>query len=394
MSAATASAASTRTARFVVAGAGWFAAWGVAAGLGVPRSVEVALALYGFVFHVLFGKAYALVPSYFDRNLATPRAPAVHLPLAVGGTALLAAAPLVGGVPLELAGSVLWGAGAVVFVGALAWTVRDNPTGAETGTGDHRAHLRELDRRANAFVPVALAYLLAGAAARVAIAADLPTPVPYGAAATHLLAAGAATMFVLAVGFRLLPRFLVVDPPQRLATLVLPAGALGPMLLVTDFGGGSVFRLGAVLEGVTVVGFAAAVLAMVRRSDRRRVGFTGVALAAVAGVLAVGLGLQFAFVGGGAGEALAHARLNLVGFLGLTVVGITYQFYPPAVGTYPGAGDRTALVSIVAVALGLAASAGGLLAGARVVTLAGTALAGVGCALYAYLVLGLVRQRQ
>ncbi len=393
MTATTAAAASRRSSRFVVAGACWLAAWGVAATAGVPRSVEVALALYGFVFHVLFGKAYALVPSYFDRSLAVPRAPAVHLPLAVAGTGLLAAAPLVDVGPLETAGAGVWGLGVLVFVGALAWTVRDNPTGAETGTGDHKAHLRGLDRVANAFVPLALAYMVVGAYARTAVPADLPSPVASVPATTHLLAAGAATMFVFAVGFRLLPRFLVVDPPRSLASVVLPAGAVGPALLVADFGGGPTFYLGAVLEALAVVGFAVAVVVMVRGSERRRVGFSGVVAAAAAGVVAVGLGLEFAFAGRSVGEALAHARLTLVGFLGLTVVGLTYQFYPPAVGSFPGAGDRTAAASIVALAGGLAATAGGLLVGAETAARAGVGAATVGAVLYAYLVVGLVRER-
>jgi hypothetical protein len=62
----------------------------------LPRRTLVVLALFGFVLHALFGKAYSLVPSYFDRRLAVPRAPAVHLPLSLVGVAGLALAPLAG----------------------------------------------------------------------------------------------------------------------------------------------------------------------------------------------------------------------------------------------------------------------------------------------------------
>ncbi|MFB6228069.1 MAG: hypothetical protein ABEH88_05730 [Halobacteriales archaeon] len=57
-----------------------------------------------------------------------------------------------------------------VFVGALLWSVRGNLSGAATGTGSANADRRGVDRIANAFVPVALAYLLTGSYAMAATA--------------------------------------------------------------------------------------------------------------------------------------------------------------------------------------------------------------------------------
>jgi len=162
-----------------------------------------------------------------------------------------------------------------------------------------------------------------------------------------------------------------------------------------------------------MAGFAAAYGLLYLRTDRDRVGFHGPLVGVVAGLVAVALGLHFAF-GSPAGSLIsAHYRLNLLGFLGLTIVGVTYQFYPPTVGRFPGAGDRLALLTIALFAGGLVLELGGALAaevsgtssgGAATLAVGSTNLAtgavtlGHGLALvgalgYAYLVLGLFVQR-
>lgn len=59
---------------------------------------------------------------------------------------------------------------------------------------------------------------------------------------------------------------------------------------------------------------------------------------------------------------------------------------PPAVGTLPGATDRTALISIGLLAVGLIAQVGGLLGSVEVSTVAGEASAFVGASLYVYII--------
>lgn len=165
------------------------------------------------------------MPSYFDRTLAVPRAPAVQFPLSVGGVVALAigthaAAPEL----VTQVGAAAWFAGLLVWVGALGWTVRDNLTGGETGTGDHQAERRPVDRASNAAVPVVAGYLLVGSYELLAAAVGLPTLLA-GAPArvSHLLGAGGAALLVFAVGFRLFPRFLVAHPPRVLVAAVLVA---------------------------------------------------------------------------------------------------------------------------------------------------------------------------
>ena len=412
------SATVTRWSRaFVVVGVAWFVCWNGAVVAGFDRSATVVLGLQGFVFSVVFGKAYSLVPTYFDRELAFPNAAGAHLLLATLGTgALFVDAVGGGGPPMEIVGATAWigvvgatawFAGVCVFVGTLGWTVRDNLTGRETATGEINRHRRRIDRAANAVVPVVMAYLLAGAAlpaldalgsspgllALDALGTSSALVAP-GPAATHVLAAGTATLLVFGIGFRLLPRFFVSTPRPWLVAVVLPAGALAPALLAVDFQGGRLFAAGATLQAVAIVGFAIAVADMYRRTDRARIGFHGVLAGAVLGVVAVALGW-------GAGVADldpivldAHYRLAVGGFLGLTIVGVTYQFYPPAIGTAPGVDDRTALASMVLLAVGLTIEAVGIATDAGSIAGVGAAIALAGAVVYAWILYALFWQRR
>lgn len=377
--------------RYVAAGALFLVAWQVAALVGVPRYAQVPLAVTGFVFHVVFGKAYALVPTYFDRSLSPLRAPAVQFPLTTLGTIGLTLGRLGGPDGLATVGAVLWTIGITIFVGSILWTIRGNLSGGETGTGKANADRRAVDRYANLFVPAVLAYLALGSYDLLAAGIGLPVFVANSlAGVSHLLAAGGAALLIFAVGFRLLPRFLVAYPPRALVAVVLPAGALGPAIIAATLPIGPWFRVGAVLEATAVIGFAVAYVALFVRSDRRRVGFYGIFLGVLAGVLAALLGLSFAFVGLTIDNVVAHFRLNVLGFLGLTIVGVTYQFYPPAVGSLPGSSDRTALATLGLLGGGLGVEVVGLLAGLPTVTTVGRLVGLLGAIGYAYLLVGLL----
>jgi hypothetical protein len=380
--------------RFVFTGVCFLVCWQVVVVAGFARRTGVVLGLLGFVFHTVFGKAYSLVPSYFDRDLVSARFMAPQLALSASGTTLLAAGIESGTETLRTAGSALWALGVVVFLGTILWTVRDNLSGGETATGDANADRRDVDRLANLFVPVALAYLAVGSYDLLAVYSSLP-PVfdGYPPRAIHLLAAGTATVLVFAIGFRLLPRFFVATPPRPLVWVVLPTGAVAPLVLASSLPAGRWFAVGAALEALAVAGFATAVGILSHRSDRRRVGFDGVLAGAVAGLCGVALGLVFAFEGITAARIAAHLRLNLLGFLGLTIVGVSYQFYPPAVGTFPGAGDGTARVAIGLLAGGLLVEAAAGLADVSVAVTAGRVATLAGASVHAYLLGGLFRER-
>ncbi|MCU4975657.1 hypothetical protein OB955_23505 [Halobacteria archaeon AArc-m2/3/4] len=376
---------------FVATGVTFFVCWQLAIVAGVGRPATVFLGLYGFVFSVVFGKAYALLPSYFERELAVAHAPMVHLPLATGGAiGLFAGAVGVASGPgpwsWGFLGALSWFTGCLVFVGTLGWTVRDNLTGRETGTGSVNEHRRRIDRASNAFVPVVFAYLLAGGVLPVLEGLGVDGPISVGPPTTHLLAAGTATLLVFVIGFRLLPRFTVTTPRPFLVALVLPAGAIAPAMLAVDFLGGTTFRLGAVLQVLAVTGFAVTVGDMYRRTDRDRVGFHAVFAGALCGIAAVGLALYVALVGVETGVLEAHVRLAAGGFLGLTIVGVSYQFYPPAIGSTPGVDDRTALVSIALLAGGFGLEALGYLTAMNSVTTVGQYVVLLGALCYAFVI--------
>lgn len=387
--------------RFVLVGAAFLLAWQVGESLGAGLRAAVVLGVLGFVFHTIFGKAYSLVPAYFDRELVTTRLLPAHFGATLSGTILLA-------VDAELAlrgagavGSLLWIGGVAVFLGTLLWSVRGNLTGRETGTGAANAERRPIDRIANAFVLVALLYLAVGSYALLAGQTPLPPVVDgYAPRSSHLLAAGGAAVLLLAVGVRLLPRFLVASPPKSLVTVVLLSGAIGPALLAGTLPSGLWFRVGAVVETIAVVGFAGTVLLLFVQSDRDRVGFYGVLAGVIAGASGALVGLVFAF--GSPTPTLAaprpaliaaHVRLNVLGFLGLSIVGVTYQFYPPAVGTFRGASDRGALAVLSLLVVGLSIEIIELLGGVAVAATAGRLCVVAGAAGHLRLLLGLFREQ-
>lgn len=382
--------------RYVVASASFLVLWQAGLVVGIPRRTSVTLGLFGFVLHMVFGKAYSLLPTYFDRQLSWGWAPGVQFALTVLGALSLAAAPLdlLPARPTATAGAVLWAAGVGVFLTAIGWTIRGNPIGRETATGGVNQDREPVDRFANAFMPLALAYLALGTYATLATHTPLPTPLDgYPPRATHLLAAGTASLLVFAVGFRLLPRFLVATPPRNLVRVVLPAGALAPLLLAWSLPASGLLAPAALLQATAIVGFAVAFLVMFRQSERRRVGFYGVALGCIAGVGGVLFGLHFATGGPTPSLVTAHYRLTLLGFLGLTIVGIAFQFYPPNAARVRFADDRTGFAAIGALAAGLTLQVGGLAAGRPTVVVAGELVSLVGALAYWFLLVALFRER-
>lgn len=378
--------------RFLLASAAWFVLSQAAGLAGLPRRVEVTLALYGFVLTTVFGKGYSLLPAYFDRTLAWSGAPAVQWPLTTGGVGAMAVgAAGLGPSWLSAAGRLTWVAGTVVFVGTMLVTFGDNLTGAQTGTGEASAERRGLDRLANAFVPMVLLYVLAGCVELVGGTLGLPTPFGGVAARTsHLLAAGGALLLLFAVGYRLLPRFLGEEPSTRVAAGILTLAGVGPALLAWGYPGGLAFRVGAVAQSTAVIGFAVTYGRLLSRSDRSRVGLYSVAVGLGFGCLGVAVGAHMAFDGFDAGLAAAHWRLNVYGLLGLSIVGAVYQFYPPAICPRFGGSDRGALLTIALVGAGL-----GLVAGTSVLGIGGRpvghALALCGATGYTYLLTGTIR---
>ncbi|MFC6720843.1 hypothetical protein [Halobacteriaceae bacterium SHR40] len=376
--------------RFVFVGACWLVVWQAVVLVGVSQRTWILPALLGFVFHTVFGKAYSLVPTYFDRELSTTKLVPVHFVSAVGGTGFLTVGVHRSNDLLSTTGGLLWIGAVLVFAVTIGWSIRDNLTGSETGTSESKAQLASIDRFANPFMLIAFCYLLVGSSELLAVNSAVPPLFDgYPPRATHLLAAGAGGLIVFSVGFRLVPRFFSAPPPEPLAWLVLPAGAVAPTVLAASLPSGQFFVLGAILQASAVVGFGLAVVILFYRSDRRPVGFYGVVGGGFCGILAASFGILFAVDGVTPARIASHARLNLLGLLGLTIVGISYQFYPPAVGSFPLAGDRTATAAMGLLLAGLLVDVGGQLTASTIPSTAGQLTALLGAAVHLWLVSGL-----
>jgi nitrite reductase (NO-forming) len=112
---------------------------------------------------------------------------------------------------------------------------------------------------------------------------------------------------------------------------------------------------------------------------------------AAAAALLAGMGLGLWLAGGAAGSAdshralrLAHVHLNMLGWVGLAVVGTQFTLWPTVLRTRMVAGLELAIRwSLPPLAVGLAVAAAGLATQRRAVALAGLALyaAGLGVAL-------------
>ncbi|ELZ80123.1 hypothetical protein C455_07150 [Haloferax larsenii JCM 13917] len=378
--------------RFIVLSAAFLVAWRLGAVVGIPRRAEVTLALFGFVFHVVFGMAYLLVPSYFGTVLATDRVPAVHLAFSFGGTVLLAGRTLFD-LPrfVGVAGAVFWVAGVVAFLAALLWSIREPLFGDETGTSSHRKTHKWVDRRANRFIPISFAYLAVGSYELLARVSALPGLTDgYLPRITHLLAAGFVVLLVFSLGVRLAPRFLGVPAPRVPTVVVLVAGAVGPGLVAFGLGGGPAFVAGAVAESVAFVGFAAVYFSIYLRADKRRVGSEAILVGSMCGVAGVTIGLTMA-VGSlfdvalfPLGSIQTHRDLNLLGFLGLVIVGFAVQFFPPSAGRFRGASERATRAVIGALAVGVGVAVVGQVLNEQTIVTLGNVFTLVGAGGYGY----------
>ncbi|QZP39633.1 hypothetical protein [Halobaculum magnesiiphilum] len=341
---------------------------------------------------MVFGMGYLLIPSYFERVLDAKWPPAIQLGLTGTGTGLMAVAFLPVGPPLvERLGEIAWVLGVIVFLGTILWTIRDNLAGRETGTGAGKEELEWVDRYANPFMIVALGYVLVGSYELLAHGSPLPGITDgYVPRVSHLLAAGGATLLVFTLGVRIAPRFLGVPARKELVAVVLPAGAFGPALLAYGLGGGPAFIAGAIAEATAMVGFGGVYGLLFARSDRRTVGLFGVLAGVGCGIAGVSLGLSFAFGTVSSELVTSHLQLNLLGFLGLCIIGFAMQFFPPTAGRFKGATETTVWLVIVALLGGLVFIVVGTLAEVTILATAGNVLALTGAVVYSYLVIRLM----
>ncbi|HEY6590389.1 MAG TPA: hypothetical protein VI751_05055 [Actinomycetota bacterium] len=209
--------------------------------------------------------------------------------------------------------------------------------------------------------------------------------------ALHLVLLGAATNAIVVWSEHFATALLRTAPVGEWAAtaraLTLNLGIVA-VLAGVPTGRPALAAAGAGLAGVVVLAHALTLAARIARAlPARLAGAVWYYVAAAAALLA-GMGLGLWLAGGVAGSAdaylalrLAHVHLNVLGWVGLAVVGTQFTLWPTVLRTHmvPGleAAMRRALPPLAA---GLAVAATGLATQQRVVALAGLAAYAAGLA--------------
>jgi nitrite reductase (NO-forming) len=212
--------------------------------------------------------------------------------------------------------------------------------------------------------------------------------------ALHLVLLGAATNAIVVWSEHFAAALLRVPRVgERAATARALALNLGVLAVLGGVHGGRpvVTAVGAWLAGAVVLVHAATLAAGARRAFGARLAGTVWFYVAAGAALLAGMGLGVLLAGGAAASAdayramrLAHVHLNVLGWVGLAVVGTQFTLWPTVLRTRMVAdAGRAAGRSLPLLAGGLAVAATGLLAQQRAVALAGLAgyAAGLGVAL-------------
>jgi hypothetical protein len=374
------------TQRFTIASAGSFVVFLLAVLLEIDRQTAVLIGVFGFVCPMIFGMAYLLFPSYAGRTLIDRRLAGIHFVTAYIGVGFLVLARAVEGASaLFRIGVLSWTLGIVVFVGALLVTVgpllvADPLEALRGGETSQRS-----SRLATAAIPIAIAYLVVGTVGLITTVAPIRiTPVTLSQV-IHYYMIGFGALLVYALGARLLLGFFHVSLPRPIVGTVLVAGLLAPALLGTYFWIDPWFQIGAALATVAMLGYVGLVAFVARRTDRIRVGLSGIVLGAIAGSAAIVATLPIAFGGTGTGHIAVHRTLILAGFFPLTIVGYAYLFFPIPEGQFIGASPRSARTTIGLLAAGVGTQTFGTLASFGWLHTVGTTASILGAIGYSYL---------
>jgi nitrite reductase (NO-forming) len=210
----------------------------------------------------------------------------------------------------------------------------------------------------------------------------------------HLVLLGAASNAIVVWSEYFAAALLHTAPAGERAalarTVALNAGIVAVLVGVPS-GRSGLAAAGAGLAGVVVLVHGLALAGRVGRALPGRLSGTVWFYVAAGAALLAGMGMGLWLAGGVVGSAdaylglrLAHAHLNVLGWVGLTVIGTQFTLWPTVLRTrmVPGL-ERAVRWSLPPLAAGLAVAAAGLAAGRKPTALAGLALyaAGLGIAL-------------
>jgi nitrite reductase (NO-forming) len=232
-----------------------------------------------------------------------------------------------------------------------------------------------------------LAYLAAGG-----VVLALGQRVPGGGwLALHLVLLGAATNAIVVWSEHFAAALLRAAPVgERAAAARALALNLGIVAVLAGVPTGrtALAAAGAGLAGVVVLAHAVGLASRIARALPARLAGTVWFYVAAAAALLAGMGLGLWLAGGVAGSAdayvalrLAHVHLNVLGWVGLAVVGTQFTLWPTVLRTHMVPGLEAAVRrSLPPLAAGVAVAATGLAARQRPVALAGLAAYAAGLA--------------
>lgn len=284
------------------------------------------IAMGGFVT-LIVGTTRMLLEGPADRDVAGARRLrwGVLGLLVVGSAGLYLGADLPNVIP-AVAGTI-WGAGLVIHVGIVLVTVRRPRRGSATADGD-----RTLQRWLGGIDAVALLYAVA-AAVLVPLAWAGPVPRPV---AVHVLLLGFVTLTIVGVVGHVLPRFTHVPLPKRAFLPALGPVAVGPALVAVELAWApELLFIGAAVVAVGLAPFGVAVLWMLAKAKRWRAPLAAVAAGVSFLLIGVGLGVLFAVDPTRRGLTPLHGAINVLGFVGLFVLGFAAELYAPSIVADP-----------------------------------------------------------
>ncbi len=335
------------------------------------RAWSLLLPLLGFIGLMIMGMAQQFVPLYSGRELWNPQAAFVQVAWASAGVFLTLIGP-----SFEPFGLGLWFLSTVFFLVLILMTLRTQPLPVRPQ--GKRPEFIRMDRYGIPLTSAAVLYLIA-ASAGLLLASPSGGPLVPSAGTSwfsfvHLYTLGFIALMVFGVGFHLLPRFLDSPPRLPLAKAVLVLALPGPALVALtmpylgDPALGLVFAVFAAFEATAAVLFAILILDVWWRSERRR---TSSAFNAAAGLwLILGVSLATLF-GIDPAHFLpwvpAHGWVNLLGFAGFEIMGVTHEVLPPFASKGLAVSRRATRVDFVLATVGLSlvvASFGATLGGA------------------------------
>lgn len=327
--------------RFLAASPLHLVAWGTAAALSsilgtsqtLVSNAELWLFLTGFVGFTIIGFAWHLFPTITRRRIA-------HLPdgrilwaaaesaVVAGFLGLALPLPSETAAGLALGGTLAWLAVVSVFTGAILISGRTGkpPAGPPASS-------RPADPAAALLFVASWPFGVAAAALWSAGAVAEGPGFGYWIAGVHAFLLGQVGLLIFSVSLRLLPRFTGADGPASLSRALAAAGLAGAFGMPVGFllvPAGQVPWLAApgALEGLAAALFLLQLVLLATRATTPRRTFA-VFLASALGLI-IGGGLGIGMVAASDLSVVpAHVATNLLGFVGLMVLGMWTSMIAP-----------------------------------------------------------------